>query len=313
MPAGSSAEVAGQNSVRSRVRGWRATYQPDRRRPWYRLLLHSRAGIIGLTFLGLVLLLAVTAPVIAPHDPTFINPTDRLQSPSGEYWLGTDDLGRDIFSRLIHGGRVSLLVGASVTLISGVLGALLGLLAGYHNRLDGPIMRVMDGFMAFPGILLAVAVVVSLGARFSSVVLALVLVYTPVVARLVRSTTLVIRELPYVESARSIGLPTRVILWRYVLANSVSPLLVQLTFIVAYSILAEAALSFLGASINPENPTWGNMLRDGQRLVGVAWWMAVPPGTVLFLTVLACTLLGDALRDALDPRTRERQEDGFFT
>ena len=251
--------------------------------------------------------------MLAPHDPAFINPTDRLEPPSTTYWMGTDDLGRDIFSRVMHGGRVSLLVGISVTTVSTAIGTLLGLLAGYHRRLDGLIMRTMDGFMAFPGILLAIAVVVSLGARFSSVVLALTLVYTPVVARLVRSMTLVIRELPYVESARSIGVSNRVILWRYVLANAVSPLIVQATFIAAYAILSEASLSFLGASINPELPTWGNMLRDGQRLVTTAWWMAVPPGVVLFLTVLACTLLGDALRDALDPRARERQEDGFLT
>jgi peptide/nickel transport system permease protein len=312
MPDG-RANVASQQRPRSRVQGWRAAYTPDRRKPWYRLLAQSTAGMIGLAFLLLMIVTAIAAPVLAPHDPTFINPTDRLEPPSTTYWMGTDDLGRDIFSRVMHGGRVSLLVGISVTTVSTAIGALLGLLAGYHRRLDGLIMRTMDGFMAFPGILLAIAVVVSLGARFSSVVLALTLVYTPVVARLVRSMTLVIRELPYVESARSIGVSNRVILWRYILANSVSPLIVQATFIAAYAILSEASLSFLGASINPELPTWGNMLRDGQRLVTTAWWMAVPPGAVLFLTVLAFTLLGDALRDALDPRARERQDDGFLT
>ena len=312
MPA-SSANMVSQPRPRARVQGWRADYAPDRRKPWYTLLLHSRSGIVGLVFLLLMIAISLAAPLIAPHDPLYINPADRLEPPSSTYWLGTDDLGRDIFSRVIHGGRISLLIGFTVTTISAAVGALLGLLAGYHSRLDGLIMRVMDGFMAFPGILLAIAVVVSLGARFSSVVLALVLVYIPVVARLVRSMTLVIRELPYVESARSIGVSNRTILWRYILANSVSPLIVQATFIAAYAILSEASLSFLGASINPELPTWGNMLRDGQRLITTAWWMAVPPGAVLFFTVLACTLLGDSLRDALDPRTRERHEDGFLT
>jgi peptide/nickel transport system permease protein len=312
MPDG-RANVANQVRPRSRVTGWRAAYMPDRRKPWHRLLLHSRAGIVGLSFLLLMVAISILAPVISPHDPTFINPIDRLQPPSTGYWFGTDDLGRDIFSRVIHGGRISLLVGLTVTSVSALFGGVLGLLAGYHRRFDGLIMRLMDGLMAFPGILLAIAVVVSLGARFSSVVLALTLVYIPVVARLVRSMTLVIRELPYVESARCMGVPDRTILWRYVLANAVSPLIVQATFITAYAILAEASLSFLGASINPEIPTWGNMLRDGQRLITTAWWMAVPPGAVLFLTVLACTLLGDSLRDALDPRTRERQEDGFLT
>lgn len=311
MSAG-SAGVAGQTSLRRRVRGWRAENGRDRRSPWFRLLLRTPAAVIGLSFLLLVTIAAIGAPWIAPHHPTLINPGDRLQPPSTEYWLGTDDLGRDILTRIIHGGRISLLVGLTVTLCSTVAGTLLGLLAGYYRKLDGLIMRLMDAFMAFPGILLAIAVVVGLGARLSSVVLALTLVYIPVVARLVRSMTLVISELPYVESARSIGVSNRTILWRYVLANAISPLIVQATFIAAYSILAEASLSFLGASLNPELPSWGNMLRDGQRLITRAWWMAVPPGVILFLTVLSCTLVGDALRDALDPRTREHRDDGVL-
>ncbi len=220
----SSAGAAGQAGIRKRPQGWRANYQPDRRRAWYRYLLSSPAALIGIGFLALVALAAILAPVIAPHEPTFINPTERLQAPSAAYWFGTDDLGRDVFSRLVYGARVSLLVSASVTILSATAGSILGLLAGYYRRLDGLIMRVMDGLMAFPGVLLAIAVVVSLGAEFRSVVLALVVVYTPVVARLVRSTTLVIRELPYVEGARCVGLPDRTILRRYVLANAVSPL-----------------------------------------------------------------------------------------
>jgi peptide/nickel transport system permease protein len=310
MSAGSGrASAAGQAGLRTRPRGWRADYQPDRRRAWYRLLLRSPLAVASLVFVGTVVLCALFAPLVAPEDPTFIDPAVRLREPSRAHWLGTDDLGRDVFSRLLHGGRVSLLVGASVTLASAGLGSLLGLLAGYYRRLDGPIMRVMDGFMAFPGVLLAIAVVISLGARLGSVILALVLVYLPVVARLVRGTTLTIRTLPYVEGARCAGLRDRTILRRYVLANAVSPLIVQCTFVIAYAILAESSLSFLGASVNPETPTWGNMLRDGQRLLGSAWWMAVAPGVTLFLTVLALTLLGDALRDALDPRARERRED----
>src|SRR5690606_30051400 len=165
------------------------------------------------------------------------------------------------------------------------------------------------GVMAFPGVLLAIAIVISLGARQSSVVLALTAVYVPVVARMMRGMTLVIRELPYVEAARAMGLRDRHILTRYVFANAISPLIVQATFIAAYAILAEASLSFLGASVDAQTPTWGNMLRGGQRLLSRAWWMAVAPGTILFLTVLACTLLGDGLRDAFDPRSRERRGD----
>lgn len=254
---------------------------------------------------------SILAPLIVPSDPTLIDPANRLQGPSWNNLLGTDDLGRDILSRLIYGGRVSLVVGLAVTVASAVAGALLGLVAGYYPRLDGFIMRTMDGFMAFPGVLLAIAVVISLGARQTSVILALSLVYIPVVARLMRGMTIVIRELPYIEAAKSMGLRDFQILRRYVLVNAISPLIVQAAFVAAYAILAEASLSFLGASVDPETPTWGNMLRDGQRLLSRAWWMAVAPGVILFVTVLALTLLGEALRDALDPRSSERRSDGI--
>lgn len=253
--------------------------------------------------------MAVSAPLIAPADPTFIDPTVRLRPPSFDHALGTDDLGRDVFSRLVYGGRVSLLVAIVVTFGSAVTGGMIGLAAGYFRRIDGLLMRLMDGVMAFPGVLLAIAVVVALGPQLRSVIVALTLVYVPVVARLIRSMTLMIRELPYIEAARCIGLSDSRIMFRYILLNALSPLTVQCAFIAAYAILAESSLSFLGASVDPETPTWGNMLRDGQRLVSVAWWMAVFPGTVLFCTVLACTLLGDSLRDALDPRARERRND----
>lgn len=298
-----------RTDVRSRPRGWRASYQPDRRRPWLDHLLGSKQVLGSLAFLALVTVVSVAAPLIAPSDPTYINPVDRLLGPSLKYPLGTDDLGRDQLSRLIYGGRVSLLIGATVTVASAVLGSALGLIAGFYPRLEAPIMRLMDGVMAFPGVLLAIAIVISLGARQSSVVLALTAVYVPVVARMMRGMTLVIRELPYVEAARAMGLRDRHILTRYVFANAISPLIVQATFIAAYAILAEASLSFLGASVDAQTPTWGNMLRGGQRLLSRAWWMAVAPGTILFLTVLACTLLGDGLRDAFDPRSRERRGD----
>jgi peptide/nickel transport system permease protein len=304
------ARVSTSGSVRTRAAGWRATYGRDQRRAWHKHVLRSPLAIGSFVFIALLTLATLLSPLITPYDPRFIEPAIRLQSPSLSHPLGTDDLGRDVFSRLIDGGRVSLVVGAIVTLVSATFGTLLGILAGYYRRIDPVIMRVMDGFMAFPGVLLAIAVVISFGPRTSSVILALSLVYIPTVARLMRSTTLVIRSLPYIESARSIGVSDARILWRYVLANSVSPLIVQCTFIAAYAILAEASLSFLGAGGDPQAPSWGNMLRDGQRLLGTAWWMAVAPGTVLFLTVLALNVLGDAIRDALDPRTRERRDDG---
>ncbi|MEZ4522358.1 MAG: ABC transporter permease [Thermomicrobiales bacterium] len=297
--------------VRSRPSGWRADYQPDRRRAWYVHLLRSPVAIGSSAVLLIVIGASILAPWLAPKDPNHIDPVVRLMPPSSEHLLGTDDLGRDILSRLMFGGRVSLVVGMFVMVISAGAGTVFGLVAGFYRRLDGLIMRTMDGFMAFPGVLLAIAVVISLGARQSSVILALSLVYIPVVSRLMRGMTIVIRELPYVEAARALGLRDRVILRRYVAANAISPLIVQAAFIAAYAILAEASLSFLGASVNPETPTWGNMLRDGQRLLSRAWWMAVAPGVVLFVTVLALTLLGDALRDALDPRSSERRTDGL--
>jgi peptide/nickel transport system permease protein len=301
--------MAVQASVRARPQGWRARYQQDRRRRWYRYLASSASVVGSVALLAVVILGSLFAPLIATDDPDFINPSQRLRAPSLEHLLGTDDLGRDTFSRLVYGGRVSLVIGIAVTAASIVAGTLLGLTAGYYRRLDGVVMRLMDAFMAFPGVLLAIAIVISLGPRQMSVILALTLVYIPVVARLMRSMTLVTRELPYVEAARAMGLPDGVILRRYIFANSVSPLIVQATFIAAYAILAEASLSFLGASVDPETATWGNMLRGGQRLLSRAWWMAVAPGTILFLTVLAFTILGDGLRDAFDPRTRENRSD----
>jgi peptide/nickel transport system permease protein len=271
---------------------------------WARRLVGETPILVSLLFLALVALLALLAPVVSSDDPTYINPVDRIQGPSADHWLGTDDLGRDSFARLLYGARISLLVGATVTAMAAVFGSILGLVAAYFRRFDGPIMRVLDGLMAFPSILLAVAIMASLGPRTINVIAALVVVYLPPIARLVRGAALVVTQQPYVESARAIGVRDATILTRYVFANSLSPLIVQCTFIVSYAIIAEASLSFLGAGVPPETPTWGNMLRDGQRLINQAWWLSVFPGSALFLTVLALNLVGDALRDALDPRLR---------
>jgi peptide/nickel transport system permease protein len=271
-----------------------------------RTLFGNPVTVIAAVFLLLVVLAAVFAPLLTPHDPTFLDPGVRLQAPSREFLMGTDDRGRDIFSRVIYGGRVSLMIGVSVTLAAAVLGSIMGLLSGYFPRLDTPIMRTLDGLMAFPSILLAIAIMASLGPSATNVFLALAVVYTPTIARLVRSTTLVTRQQAFVESARSIGMTDRAILLRYVFPNGLSPLIVQCTFVVAFAIIAEASLSFLGAGVDPETPTWGNMLRDGQRVLQVAWWLALFPGIALVLTVLTLNLLGDALRDALDPRGRGR-------
>lgn len=270
------------------------------------MLLENPAALASLVFVLLVILLSIFAPLISPYSPTFVNPIERLQPPSSQYWFGTDTFGRDILTRAIYGARVSLFVGFAVMIIAAVAGSLIGLVAGYYDRVDTPVMRIMDGLMAFPSILLAIAIMASLGPRTSNVIVALSVVYTPSIARLVRGTTLVNRRQPYVESARSIGLRDHVILRRYVYMNSLSPLIVQCTFVVAFAIISEASLSFLGAGVPPETPTWGNMVRDGQSVLQRAWWLAVFPGGLLFVTVLALNLLGDGLRDALDPRSRDR-------
>jgi peptide/nickel transport system permease protein len=277
-----------------------------RRERWTRQLFTNPVTVASAVFLLLTVLAAVFAPLLTPHDPTFLDPGVRLQGPSADHPLGTDDRGRDIFSRVIYGGRVSLMIGVSVTAAAALLGSMLGLASGYFPRLDTPIMRTLDGLMAFPSILLAIAIMASLGTSAINVFIALVVVYTPTIARLVRSTTLVTRQQPFVESARSIGMTDQAILLRYVYPNGLSPLIVQCTFVVAYAIISEASLSFLGAGVDPETPTWGNMLRDGQRVLQSAWWLALFPGIALVLTVLTLNLLGDALRDALDPRGRAR-------
>jgi peptide/nickel transport system permease protein len=288
--------IAGQGLAADRWRSSRFT--------WARRLVGETPILVSLLFLALVALLALLAPVVTSYDPTFIDPVSRIKGPSADHWLGTDDLGRDSFTRLLYGARISLLVGTIVTVTAAVFGSVLGLVAAYFRRFDGPIMRVLDGLMAFPSILLAVAIMASLGPRTINVIAALVVVYVPPIARLVRGAALVVTQQVYVESARAVGVRDATIMTRYVFANSLSPLIVQCTFIVSYAIIAEASLSFLGAGVPPETPTWGNMLRDGQRLINQAWWLSVFPGSALFLTVLALNLVGDALRDALDPRLR---------
>jgi peptide/nickel transport system permease protein len=280
--------------------------QPVRRAPWLRALLANPVAVVSAVIIALVALSAILAPVLTSQDPTFLDPGVRLQGPSGDHWFGTDDRGRDMFSRVIHGGRVSLFIGISVTLAAAAIGSLLGLLSGYYGRLDTPIMRTLDGLMAFPSILLAIAIMASLGPSTFNVFVALVVVYTPTIARLVRSTTLVTRQQPFVESARAIGMTDRSILLRYIYPNGLSPLIVQCTFVVAFAIISEASLSFLGAGVDPETPTWGNMLRDGQRLLQRDWKLTMFPGVALVLTVLSLNLFGDGLRDALDPRARRR-------
>lgn len=226
----------------------------------------------------------------------------RLQSSSAEHWLGTDAMGRDVFSRALWGGQVSLQVGLTVAVLSTVLGVLLGLIAGFVRWADGPVMRVMDGMMAIPGILLAIALMAVTRASMTTVIVAITVPEIPRVVRLVRSLSLILREQLFVEAARAVGTRLAAILWRHVLPNMVAPLLVQATFIAASAVLIEASLSFLGVGVPPQVPSWGNMMAEGRNFIGVSFSIIVYPGLLLAATVLAINLLGDGLRDALDPR-----------
>lgn len=214
----------------------------------------------GLIVLLVFVLLAVFAPMIAPYSPSKLSIVNRLKPPSELYWFGTDEFGRDVFSRTIYAGRLSLLVGAVVVALSALIGITLGLLAGFFQKLDTPIARLIDAMMAFPDILLAIALVAALGPSLTTVIIALSVVYSPRLARIVRASTLVIRELPYVEAAKALGISTFHIMTRHVLRNLISPILVQCTFLFASAMLAEAGLSFLGLGVSPEIPTWGTMI-----------------------------------------------------
>jgi peptide/nickel transport system permease protein len=270
-----------------------------------RSLFRRKLVLVATLVLLIAFVLAVFAPWLSPFDPGAMRVVRRLRPPSEVNWFGTDELGRDIFSRVVWGARASLGIGFSVVVISITLGAALGLVAGYFKRLDGPIMRLVDALMALPDILLAIFLVAVLGASAGNVVLALSIVYTPRVVRVIRASTLVVREMPFVESARSIGASTARILSIHLLPNIASPVLVQATFIFAYAVLAEAGLSFLGAGVPPEVPTWGTMIASGQQFADDAFWLVAFPGLAIVFVALSLQIVGDGLRDMLDPRLRK--------
>lgn len=261
--------------------------------------------VVGGTLLALITLAALLAPFIA-RDPIAFEPINRLRGPSADFWLGTDSLGRDVYARMIYGARISLLVGLSVALISIISGAVIGLLAGYFSKVDAVVMRLMDGIMAIPSILLAIALVALLGSSVKVVIIAIAIPEIPRVTRLVRAVVLSVRDLPFVEAARSNGTRVTKLLRRHILPSTVAPLIVQATYICASAILTEAGLSFLGAGTPPEFPTWGNMIASSRLYLQIAPWTIFAPGTCLALVVLAVNLLGDGLRDRLDPRISRR-------
>ncbi|MYC05709.1 MAG: ABC transporter permease [Chloroflexi bacterium] len=259
---------------------------------------------LGLFILVLALLMAIFAPLISTDDPQALDPVNRLKGPSGEAFFGTDSVGRDVFSRTIYGSRLSLAIGASVTIATIFIGVVIGIVAGYYKMVDNIVMRFMDGLMAFPSFLLAIALVALLGASFQNVVIALSVVETPRVVRIVRGSVLSLRERQYVEGALAVGARPLRILATHIFPNLVAPLTVQATYVFALAILVEAGLSFLGAGVPPYIPSWGNMMGDAKLFMQLAVWTIFFPGLFLSLTVLGANLLGDGLRDTLDPRLR---------
>jgi peptide/nickel transport system permease protein len=270
-----------------------------------RQLMRRRIVMIASIVLTIIAVLAIGAPWFASFDPNDTAVLDRLKGPSAEHLMGTDELGRDVYARIVHGASYSLAIAAMTAIGSVVFGTILGLVAGFFRKLDTPLMRVVDAMMSFPDILLAIALVAILGPTLVNVVLALVLVYTPRVARVVRASTLVIRELLFVEAVRALGVRTSRILWRHILPNLMSPILVQVSFIFAYAILAEAGLSFLGVGVPPEIPTWGTMVAGSQQYAHQAFWVMLFPGLAIIFTALSLQLLGDGVRDLLDPKLKK--------
>jgi peptide/nickel transport system permease protein len=268
--------------------------------------LFSRKIVLAASLLLLfVVLIALVFPLLSDADPNALAVRERLFAPSASHWAGTDELGRDVLLRIIYGARYSLLIGLVTAVGAVLLGALMGLLAGYFKRLDAPIMRVVDAMMSFPDILLGIALVAILGVSLWNVMLALIIVYTPRVARVVRAATLVVRELLYVDAARALGVRTWRILWAHILPNLMSPILVQFTFIFAYAILAEAGLSFLGVGVPPDIPTWGTMIAGSLEYSDRAIWTILFPGLAIVFTAMSLQLVGDGVRDLLDPRLKK--------
>lgn len=286
----------------------RAPESEERRWRWVRALWRDRKATAGILILIAFVVSAVFAPLVAPYDPNAMA-FGMMEPPSDAHWLGTDDLGRDLFSRVVYGARISLLVGLSTVGIALIIGVMLGLLAGYYGGwLDSLIMRYIDLQWAFPNFIVAVYLVAIFGTGLENVIVAVSLAFLDDFARIARSMVLAIREEEYVTAARSVGASDGRVLLRHILPNAMAPIIVQATVSISYAILAEAGLSFLGLGVKTSTPTWGLILSDARSFISRAWWLGVFPGLAIMITVLSINFLGDALRDLLD--VREYQEEG---
>lgn len=270
-----------------------------------RRLLQEPTTVAGFVLMIVFAFLAIAAPLISPYDPLFQNISAGLTPPSPDYWLGTDKLGRDLFSRMLFGARISLRVGLLVVISAGTLGALVGLVAGYlRGWADEVLMRVTDIFFAFPSLILAMAIAGALGPSLQNALIAVAVVSWPVYARLIRSQVLVLREQEFVLAARSVGVARWIILFRHLLPNTIAPFLVQASFDMGSTILAVAGLSFIGFGAQPPIPEWGVMISEGRNYITTQWWLTTVPAVAILLLVAAFNLVGDGLRDVLDPRLR---------
>ncbi|SDJ86866.1 MULTISPECIES: ABC transporter permease [Bradyrhizobium] len=276
-------------------------------RPKLGFLTSTPIIAVATVLLGLIVLMAILAPLLAPHDPQLLAPAQRLKPSTALHWLGTDGYGRDVLSRIIYGGRISLVIGIGAAIFSIGIGLVIGLVSGFFKWVDAVMMRVMDGLMAIPSILLAIAVVSLSGASLMTVLIAITIPEIPRVARLVRSVVLSAREEPYVEAAISVGSSLPKIMWLHLMPNTIAPLIVQGTYVCASAILTEAILSFLGAGINPETPTWGNIMAEGRAYFQIKPSLIFWPGLLLSIAILSINLIGDAARDALDPKMKQRE------
>jgi peptide/nickel transport system permease protein len=270
---------------------------------WF--LFRRKTVVFGLALILLMVAVTLLAPFLTGYGPNDMKVEARLSAPSWMHLFGTDDFGRDMYSRVIHGGKVSLVIGAAVVLFAVGGGTIIGLFSGYYKTVDTILMRVMDGLMSFPGLVLAIAMMGVLGPGVSTVIIALGIVYMPRVARVVRGSVLVVREYPFIEAERTLGAGSLYILFRHILPNCWSPVIIQSSFIFSYAVLGEAALSFLGVGVPATTPSWGNILSDSRTYIVQAWWIAVFPGVAIMLTVLGLNLFGDGLRDMLDPKLRK--------
>lgn len=292
-----------QPEIQLPLKGKTRRYSPWR--TFFRKLAKNKAAIAGAIVVLIFVFLALFAKYIAPYDPVYIDMSKKLQGPSSEHWFGTDDKGRDIFSRIVFGARVSLKVGFLSTFLGAIVGVLLGIIAGYYGRwIDSFIMRVCDVLLAFPGILLALAIVSILGPSETNVIIAVAFFAVPTFARIVRGSTLSVKKLEYIDAIRAMGARDMRIIFRHILPNITSPIIVQATLYVASAIITASALSFLGLGTQPPTPEWGMMLAQGRQYIAQAPHITLFPGLVILVVVIGFNLFGDGLRDALDPKTK---------